>query len=57
MTRIPTASYPTCSFCNDPLETADAKTDDDGKTMHEECYILSIIRKSTTSKSPLWLID
>lgn len=49
----PLVSLPNCSFRNDPVELEDAKIDDDGKAMHEECYIMSVIRKTVASpKSP-----
>lgn len=46
----PLTPPPNCSFCNDPVEPEDAKIDDDGKAMHEECYIMSIIRKTVAAR-------
>jgi hypothetical protein len=30
---------PKCSICNEPVELETAKTDEDGKAVHEDCYI------------------
>jgi hypothetical protein len=30
---------PPCSFCNGPVELETSKTDEDGKAIHEECYV------------------
>ena len=32
---------PTCSICNKTVETETATTDDDGKAVHEECWLLN----------------
>lgn len=34
-----------CSICNKPVDLAIAKTDDDGKAVHDECYILNLAVK------------
>jgi len=31
-----------CSLCNEPVELRTAKTDEDGKAVHEECYTLKM---------------
>jgi hypothetical protein len=35
---IHTLRLPKCSICNEPVELETAKTDEDGKAVHEECY-------------------
>jgi hypothetical protein len=30
---------PKCSICDEPVELETAKTDEDGKPVHEDCYI------------------
>jgi len=34
--------FPMCSLCNEPVELRTAKTDEDGKAVHEECYTLKM---------------
>jgi hypothetical protein len=36
---------PTCSICNKPVDRHDALIDPDGKTVHEECYVLKLLQK------------
>ena len=31
-----------CSICNKPVEIATAKTDHNGKVVHDECYIRNL---------------
>jgi hypothetical protein len=33
------AGLPTCNICNRPVDLKVAKTDEDGKGVHEECYV------------------
>jgi hypothetical protein len=33
---------PTCSICNRTVSLSDAKTDEDGKAVHENCYLLKL---------------
>ena len=42
-----------CSICNGALELEKAKTDDDGKPVHEECYANKIILKRSIRPPPL----
>ncbi len=28
-----------CAYCNQPLELETTKTDEDGRAVHEECYV------------------
>jgi len=48
MTHIPTASYPICPLCSEHIELEKANTDDKGKAVHEECYVLSLKLKLAT---------
>ena len=34
---------PACSICRKPIPIEEAKTDGDGKPVHEECYVKSFI--------------
>jgi hypothetical protein len=36
---------PKCSICNKPVEVETAATDEDGNTVHEECYVLKVLQK------------
>ncbi len=31
-----------CSFCNAPVELETSKADEDGKAIHEECYVFKV---------------
>jgi hypothetical protein len=31
-----------CSLCNEPVDLRTAKTDEHGKPIHEECYVLQM---------------
>jgi hypothetical protein len=33
---------PTCSICNKTVETETATSDDDGKAVHEECWLFNM---------------
>jgi hypothetical protein len=33
---------PLCSICNKPLDPKTAVTDQDGKPVHEDCYVLKL---------------
>jgi len=40
-----TKSQINCSLCNKPVNLETAKTDDNGRAVHAECYILAIAAK------------
>jgi hypothetical protein len=40
-----------CSLCNDPVDLRTAKTDEYGKTIHEECYVLRVRMKRDMLRS------
>src|SRR5258708_32898503 len=46
--------FPICSICNEPVELETKKTNELGKAVHEECYVLhlQLIRASTPPRSP-----
>jgi hypothetical protein len=35
---------PKCNICHEPVELETAKTDEDGRAVHEECYVSRIMR-------------
>jgi hypothetical protein len=39
---------PKCSICNKPIELETAKTDENGKAVHEECYVRVMRLKEIT---------
>lgn len=39
------SGLPRCSLCNKPVELRIAKTDEGGKAIHEECYLLRMQMK------------
>jgi hypothetical protein len=36
-----------CGICNKPLDPKIAVTDQDGKAVHEECYVLKLLQVDT----------
>jgi len=38
-----------CILCDNPVPLASSKTDEDGKAVHEECYLLRMRLKRATS--------
>ena len=34
-----------CALCNEPVDLRAAKTDEDGRAVHEECYLLRMQMK------------
>jgi len=41
----PKVWFPTCSVCNKPVELRTSKTDENGKAVHEECYVVKVTGK------------
>ena len=35
-------AVPACAICNKPVPLETAKIDEDGQTVHEQCYVLKI---------------
>jgi len=42
--------HPICPVCSLPVTLEDSKTDENGKAVHEECYVLKI--KASAKKPP-----
>jgi hypothetical protein len=42
---------PLCPYCAHPVELEDAKTDEDGKAIHSECYPRSLKAQRSTLPS------
>lgn len=42
MPQIPTARHPIGKFCFEYVESETANTDENGKAVHEECYVAAI---------------
>jgi hypothetical protein len=42
------SELPTCSICNESVELETTKTDEYGKAIHEECYVLKVRLKQAT---------
>lgn len=34
-----------CSICNKPVDLTIAKTDDNGKAVHAQCYVMAVVAK------------
>jgi hypothetical protein len=41
-TTLPPSRFPLCSLCNEPVDLRTAKTDENGKAIHEQCYALKM---------------
>jgi hypothetical protein len=39
MAHTPTASYPNCLLCSERIELESANYNENGKAVHEECYV------------------
>jgi hypothetical protein len=42
---------PHCSICRKPVALETSKTDEDGDTIHEDCYIARITSKMSSTPS------
>lgn len=40
---------PACSICGEPVNLQTAKSDGDGKAVHEECYVQKILDQKPPS--------
>lgn len=40
-----------CSICRQPVPLETAKTDGNGRAIHEECYIMSLSRETAASRT------
>jgi hypothetical protein len=47
---LDTPGLPRCSLCHKPVPLDTSKTDEYGKAVHEECYLLKMRLKRATSK-------
>jgi hypothetical protein len=47
----PTPRFAICHLCNEPVELETSKTDEDGKAVHEDCYLRNIRVKQSTTPS------
>jgi hypothetical protein len=46
------SKFPFCSLCNEPIELKTAKTDESGKPVHEECYVMAVRLRATQRPPP-----
>jgi hypothetical protein len=51
MQFIPNPRSPVCSICNNPVDLTIDLTDQDGKAVHEECYVRKV-RQEDLGKPP-----
>jgi hypothetical protein len=40
--QVPNLKFPSCSLCHESVELTTAKVDENGKPVHDECYVQSI---------------
>lgn len=38
---------PLCAICREPVNLTEGKTDEDGRAVHEECYVAVLVTKNT----------
>ncbi len=43
--------FPVCSLCNEPVEVETAKTDENGRAIHEECYVLKMLGQAKAART------
>ena len=48
---------PGCSLCNQPVPLENAKTDEYGLAVHEECYVLKLSLRRDPANSVLWEVS
>lgn len=49
--------FPICPICNEPVQLTTAVTNEDGKAVHEECYVETVKSKSQQSQSTVRVLD
>jgi hypothetical protein len=43
MSQVQSEAYsPICPICHEPVRVEEAKTDEDGQAIHEDCYFASL---------------
>jgi hypothetical protein len=47
------AAVPACAICGKPVSLESAKADENGKTVHEKCYVLKVKRRQGISLARL----
>ena len=45
---------PACSICDKPVQLETSKTDENGKAVHGECYVLKVKLMLATTPSLIW---
>jgi hypothetical protein len=45
-----TPPFPVCPLCNEAAEINTAKTDDEGRAVHEECYVRNLAQSKGAPK-------
>jgi hypothetical protein len=48
MPNNPNPQLPICPHCERPVELENARTDEDGKAIHPECYLLTLRARQGT---------
>jgi hypothetical protein len=43
---------PTCSICQRPVEVESSKTDENGKAIHEDCYVSKLSQTRLGKRPP-----
>ena len=47
--QIPRSSLLLCPLCNKPVSVESAKTDERGRAIHEDCYVLELKVKQASN--------
>lgn len=48
--KLPTDTAPLCSICHISVRLETAKSDEDGRPVHEECYLRSLMQDGKSKK-------
>jgi hypothetical protein len=42
MPNVPDPSFPICPLCHQPVALENSKADENGRAVHEECYVANL---------------
>ena len=45
---------PACAICDKPVPLEIAKADEDGQSVHEQCYVLKLMRERAMTEPAAW---
>lgn len=51
---ITSTAVPACAICNKPVPLEIAKADEDGQSVHEQCYVLRLQLERSATEPAAW---